>query len=113
MVELLNLTALLLVKPLSVKSTLGVIIEISIFCGDCPLIIGGRNFTTDLIMIVDDAFDVILAVDWLKPNHALIDCYDMVMIFCIPEQHVFHYSCGRLDSTLELGILAHVEFGST
>lgn len=113
MVEMLALTVLPLAKPLSVKSPLGVTAEISLFCSGCPLIIGGKEFAADLIVIVDDAFDVILGVDWLKPNHALIDCYDMVVSFCVPEQHVFRYCYGGNDSTLGVGFLAHVEFGNT
>lgn len=74
MVEMLDLIVLHLSKPLCVKSPLGVSEEVCMFCDTCPFLIGGRNFSADLIVIGDNTFDVILGVDWLSSNHALINC---------------------------------------
>lgn len=52
-------------------------------------------------------------MDWLKSNHALIDCYDMVVSFCVLEQAVFHYRCRKTYMALRAGLLAHVKFGNS
>lgn len=59
MVEMLDLIVLRLAKPLCVTSPLGVTEEISLFCDACPLLICGRNFSADLIVISDNTFNVI------------------------------------------------------
>ncbi|KAM5587013.1 hypothetical protein ABKV19_005786, partial [Rosa sericea] len=98
-----------LARPMCVISPLGVSLELCMFCDACPILIGGREFTATLIVLADHTYDVILGVDWLRPNHAVIDCFEMVVSFHIPGQPVFRYRCLRSDTALRAGFLAHVE----
>ncbi|KAM5550611.1 hypothetical protein ABKV19_027119, partial [Rosa sericea] len=98
-----------LARPMCVISPLGVSLELCMFCDACPILIGGREFTATLIVLADHTYDVILGVDWLRPNHAVIDCFEMVVSFHIPGQPVFRYRCLRSDTALRARFLAHVE----
>ncbi|XP_062014480.1 uncharacterized protein LOC133731020 [Rosa rugosa] len=112
-VEVLGLISMPLFRSLCVTSPLGVSLELDMFCDDCPIGIGGREFSASLIVIPDHTYDVILGMDWLSPNHALIDCFRMIVSFHIPGQPVFHYRCLKSDITMRAGILAHIESGSS
>ena len=109
LVDVLGLTPTPLTKSLRVTSPLGVSAQLSLICSACPLKIGGRDFTTDLIVLADNTYDVILGVDWLKLNHALIDCFDMLVIFREPGKPVLHYQCRETDTEVVMGLLTHVE----
>ncbi|XP_061999060.1 uncharacterized protein LOC133716364 [Rosa rugosa] len=111
-VDMLGLTPRPLARPLCVTSSLGVSLELCMFCDACPIVIGGREFTATLIVLADHTYDVILGVDWLRPNHAMIDCFEMVVSFHMPGQLVFRYRCLRSDTALRAGFLAHVELVS-
>ncbi|KAL6191568.1 hypothetical protein ACLB2K_037958 [Fragaria x ananassa] len=114
MVRALGLTQTPLTRSLCVSSPLGVFIELGTLCSACPLVIGGREFLASLFVILDRSYDVILGVDWLRPNHAVIDCFDMVVSFHVPGQQSFRYRCHRSDTTMWKGVLAHIEaIGST
>ncbi|XP_050373418.1 uncharacterized protein LOC126791060, partial [Argentina anserina] len=52
---------------------------------------------------------VILGIDWLRPQHAVIDCFDMVVSFHRPGEPVFRYRCLKSDNAMRSGVLAHVE----
>ncbi|XP_061993237.1 uncharacterized protein LOC133711082, partial [Rosa rugosa] len=112
-VDVLGLIVMPLTRSLCVTSPLGVSLELDMFCDDCPIGIGGREFSASLIVIPDHTYDVILGMDWLSPNHALIDCFRMIVSFRIPGQPVFHYRCLRSDVAMRAGILAHIESGSS
>ncbi|XP_024163863.1 uncharacterized protein LOC112170798 [Rosa chinensis] len=112
-VDVLGLISMPLTRSLCVTSPLGVSLELDMFCNDCPIGIGGREFSASLIVIPDHTYDVILGMDWLSPNHALIDCFRMIVSFLIPGQPVFHYRCLRSDITMRTGIFAHIESGSS
>jgi phage terminase large subunit-like protein len=110
-VDVLGLTPISLTRPLCVKSPLGVSVELKLLCSACPLVIGGRDFSADLIVLADDTYDVILGVDWLRHNHALIDCFDMMVIFREPGKPVLRYQCRETDAELVMSLLASVESG--
>ena len=111
LVECLGLTVTPLAKPLCVTSPLGVSLELDKRCVACPVVISDRVFSADLIVIPDHTYDVILGVDWLCSNHAVIDCFRMVVSFDIPGQPVFRYKCQHADTELLSTILAQVESG--
>ncbi|XP_050365441.1 uncharacterized protein LOC126783963 [Argentina anserina] len=48
-------------------------------------------------------------IDWLRPQHALIDGFDMVVFFHRPGEPVFRYRCLKADNAMRIGTLAHVE----
>ncbi|XP_061998922.1 uncharacterized protein LOC133716220 [Rosa rugosa] len=111
--DVLDLTAIPLTRSLCVTSPLGISLELDTFCDDCPIGICGREFSASLIVIPDHTYDVILGMDWLSPNHAVIDCFRMVVSFHVPGQPVFHYRCLKSDIAMRAGILAHIESGSS
>ncbi|KAL6181119.1 hypothetical protein ACLB2K_047775 [Fragaria x ananassa] len=105
----LGLTLTPLTRSLCVSSPLCVSIELGTLCGACSLVISGREFLASLIVISDRSYDVILGVDWLRPNHVVINCFDMVVSFHVPRQQSFHYRCHRSDTAMWEGVLAHIE----
>ncbi|KAL6219723.1 hypothetical protein ACLB2K_007482 [Fragaria x ananassa] len=105
----LGLTTTLLSRSLCVSLPFGVSIELVTLCDACPIVISGGEFLASLIVISDCSYNVILGVDWLRPNHVLIDCFDMVVSFHIPKQPSFRYRCHRSDTTMWEGVLAHIE----
>ncbi|XP_050379919.1 uncharacterized protein LOC126797319 [Argentina anserina] len=84
-------------------------LELETICKTCPIMIRGREFSTSLIVIPDHTYVVILGIDWLRPQHALIDCFDMVVFFHRLREPVFHYRCLKSDNAIRVGVLAHVE----
>ena len=109
LVDVLGFTPTPLAKSLLVTSPLGVSAQLSLICIGCPLVIGGKDFTADLIVLADNTYDVILGVDWLKPNHALIDCFDMLVTFGEPGKPVLQYQGASTDVVLVAGLLAKLE----
>ena len=83
-VDCLGLAITPLAQPLCVISPLGVSAELDRLCVACPIVISGREFSADLVVIPDHTYDVILGVDWLYSNHAIIDCFGMVVSFHRP-----------------------------
>ena len=53
-------------------------------CRGCPVIVGNRKFLSDLIVIGNSAFDIILGMDWLVFTYATIDCRAKKVIFRMP-----------------------------
>ena len=49
---------------------------------DSMVIIKGREFMADLILLDIHDFDVILGMDWLSRHHATVDCYRKEVTFC-------------------------------
>lgn len=47
---------------------------------NCPICIEGRNLTANLIVFDMEGFDIILGMDWLSNNHAIIDCCNKEII---------------------------------
>ncbi|XP_004309643.1 PREDICTED: uncharacterized protein LOC101314428, partial [Fragaria vesca subsp. vesca] len=68
MVRALGLTPTPLTRSLCVSSPLSVSIELGTLCDAFSIVISGREFLASLIVIPDRSYDVILGVDWLRPN---------------------------------------------
>ena len=51
--------------------------------------IGSGEFSAYLIVIPDHTYDVIIGIDWLSPQYAVIDCFDMVGSFVDPGNQSF------------------------
>ncbi|XP_024190436.1 uncharacterized protein LOC112194428 [Rosa chinensis] len=108
-IDRLGLTLMHLARSLRATSPRGVSLELSMICDACPIMICGREFSAVLIVIPDHTYDVILGVDWLRPNHAMIDCFELIVSFQIPGQPVFRYRCLRSDTAMRAGVLADIE----
>jgi len=46
-----------------------------------PVVICGREFSADMLMINTGGYDVILGMTWLSKYHAVIDCRNKSIIF--------------------------------
>ena len=53
-------------------------------CYKCPLLINDKFFEWDLIALEMSGFDLILGMDWLSANHAVIEC-DLHRVTLNPE----------------------------
>ncbi len=52
-------------------------------CKDCPLVIQGHTFLSDLIPFRD--YDIILGMDWLARHRAMIDYRLKTITFGLPQ----------------------------
>ncbi|XP_037494388.1 uncharacterized protein LOC119370397 [Jatropha curcas] len=52
---------------------------------DCPLVIQGHVFLSNLVEMPSRDFDVILGMDWLKKFQAVVDCDLKKIIFKLPK----------------------------
>ncbi|XP_073057193.1 uncharacterized protein [Primulina eburnea] len=59
---------------------------------DISVLIEDQNFKTNLIQLNMVEFDVILGMDWLAKNHALVDCHGKTVTIQAPRQEklLFH-----------------------
>jgi hypothetical protein len=51
-----------------------------------PIVINGNTLYADLVVIKLKEFDVILGMDWLSKNHAIVDCQTKEVVLEISEQ---------------------------
>ena len=70
----LGLAVETLEEPLYVSSPLGIRPRIGMICSGCELEISGTLLTVDLRIMDMSEFDVILRMDWLIMDRAVIDC---------------------------------------
>src|SRR4051812_12911865 len=52
--------------------------------------IGGSSFSASLIVLGNSDIDVILGMDWLTANAAVIDCAERSVSLNIPEGHIVY-----------------------
>ena len=57
----------------------------------CDINLEGKELTIDLVTLIIQHFDVILGMDWLSVNHAIIDCENMRVMFQVPNLDPFHF----------------------
>ncbi|XP_075479335.1 uncharacterized protein LOC142520220 [Primulina tabacum] len=59
---------------------------------DCKISISNQNFSADLIQLIMVDFDIILGMDWLAKNNAIVDCKGKRVKLRTPDQEevVFH-----------------------
>ncbi|GJU48676.1 putative reverse transcriptase domain-containing protein [Tanacetum coccineum] len=60
-------------------------VEVDIIIRDCKLELGNSLFTIDLIPLGHGSFDVIVGMDWLSKNKAVIVCHEKVVEIPIKE----------------------------
>ncbi|GJY53858.1 putative reverse transcriptase domain-containing protein [Tanacetum coccineum] len=60
-------------------------VEVDIIIRDCKLELGNSLFTIDLIPLGHGSFDVIVGMDWLSKNKAVIACHEKVVEIPIKE----------------------------
>ena len=58
---------------------------------DCKVRVGDKCMTANLILLNMYDIDVILGMDWLAANHAIIDCNSKSIKFSLPEECVVRF----------------------
>jgi hypothetical protein len=76
---------------------------------NCPICIEGRNLTTNLIVFDMEGFDIILGMDWLSNNHAIINCRSKEIIFRLPADTEFKFVGTKVNNTLQLILATQVK----
>ncbi|VFQ77741.1 unnamed protein product [Cuscuta campestris] len=61
-------------NPVLVSNPLGHSLRLTHVYHDCPLVVQGKIFPASLIELPHREFDVILGMDWLTANQAVVDC---------------------------------------
>ncbi|VFQ85024.1 unnamed protein product [Cuscuta campestris] len=75
-------------NPVLVSNPLGHSLRLTHVYHDCPLVVQGKIFPASLIELPHREFDVILGMDWLTANQAVVDCgvhvllLDSLLSFC-------------------------------
>jgi hypothetical protein len=68
----------------------------------CPIHIEGRTLMANLIVFNMEGFDIILGMDWLSNNHAIIDCYNKEIIYKLPANSEFKFVGTKVGATPQL-----------
>ncbi len=63
------------------------------FCQSCPILLGDRVFSSDLVLIPLREFDVVLGIDWLTRHHATIDCELKNVPLVVPGKEFVYQEC--------------------
>ena len=66
------------------------------------IVFGGRELHVDLILLQLHDFDIILVMDWLATNHALVDCFTKRVTFHILGQPEFCFEGSSSDTLAQL-----------
>jgi hypothetical protein len=69
---------------------------------NCPICIEGRNLAANLIVFDMEGFDIILGMDWLSNNHAIIDCHSKEIIFRLPADTEFKFVGTKVNHTPQM-----------
>ncbi|XP_073300566.1 uncharacterized protein [Primulina huaijiensis] len=87
----LGLKPELLAEPFRIATPTNKAIETHEIHRDCLISIGNQKFSTDLIQIVMADFDIILGMDWLAKNNAIVDCKGKRVKLRTPNQEEIVY----------------------
>ncbi|VFQ98811.1 unnamed protein product [Cuscuta campestris] len=61
-------------NPVVVSNPLGHSLHLKHIYSNCPLVVQGKSFPANLIELPHREFDIILGMDWLTANQAVVDC---------------------------------------
>ena len=73
----------------------------------CLIHIEGRTLTTNLIVFDMERFNIILEMDWLSNNHAIIDYHDKEIIFRLLTNSEFKFVGTKVGVTSHLISATH------
>jgi hypothetical protein len=68
----------------------------------CLIYIEGRTLTANLIVFDIKGLDIILGMDWLPNNHAIIDCHNKEIILRLPADSEFKFVGTKVGATPQL-----------
>jgi len=87
-----------MVDPWNIASG-GRVVVCSKECRKSPIVICGREFLANLIVINDYGFDIVLGMDWLGTSYALSNCWKKKVTFWVTSHLDFEFHAG--DVTME------------
>ena len=93
----LGLEVDLLDSTLLVDTPVGGVVHLNRVCRGCVLVIADRRIEADLIVMDMSGFDIILGMDWLSSNRAIIDCFRRRVTITISSGDSFYFVGDRLD----------------
>ncbi|XP_073034913.1 uncharacterized protein [Primulina eburnea] len=98
----LGLTLEMLVEPFRVATPTSKTIETHRMHRKCKICINGNIFQAELIQLNMVEFDVILGMDWLSKNNALVDCRKKNVTLQAPNQEevIYHGKVKKQKSLL-------------
>jgi hypothetical protein len=93
-------------EPMEVGVVKSTLVGKSVLCRKlvrgCPIHIEGRTLMANLIVFDMEGFDIILGIDWLSNNHAIIDCHNKEIIFRLPSDSKFKFVGTKVGATPHL-----------
>jgi hypothetical protein len=93
-------------EPMEVRVVVFTLVGKSVICRKivmgCPIYIEGRTLIANLIVFDIEGFDIILRIDWLSSNHAIIDCHNKEIIFRLPTDSEFKFVGTKVGATPQL-----------
>lgn len=95
--------------PLVMSLLLRNTITLGLVCKDCLINIMGKDMIIDLIILVMSQFNIILGMDWLTAYHAMLDYFEKLVIFFIPNQKLFVFNHDNHYDRVIDGLLAHID----
>ena len=75
-----------LAYDMHVTSPLGHNVSVNSIYRNCPIVIQTREFLADLITLPFREFDLILGMDWLSKNRAIVDCGQKTVVLRCSDQ---------------------------
>ena len=87
---------------LGVTTPIGSVYQAERIARNCTIVILGRLFLGDLILLGIQGYDVILWMDWLTQYQATIDCNQKTLTLTISEGERIQYKGGDSTSTIPL-----------
>ena len=86
-----------------VTSPLGHSVRVNRMYKNCPLVIHDREFFVDLITLPFHEFNLILGMDWLSKNRAIVDCDKKTIVlkcFDLLEETVHGIQFGLVSNVI-------------
>ncbi|GFY91298.1 hypothetical protein Acr_07g0014940 [Actinidia rufa] len=93
----LGLEVDLLDSTLFVDTPVGGVVPLNRVCRGCVLVIADRHIEADLVVMDMSGFDIILGMDWLSSNRAIVDCFRRRVTITISSGDSFYFVGDRLD----------------
>ncbi|GFZ05809.1 hypothetical protein Acr_17g0013810 [Actinidia rufa] len=93
----LGLEVDLLDSTLLVDTPVGGVVPLNRVCHGCVLVIADRRIEADLVVMDMSGFDIILGMDWLSSNRAIVDCFRRRVTITISSGDSFYFVGDRLD----------------
>ncbi|XP_073045807.1 uncharacterized protein [Primulina eburnea] len=80
-----------LTEPFRIDTPTSRAIETDEIYRDCKISISDQTFSADLIQLIMVDFDIILGMDWLAKNNAIVDCKEKKVRLITPNQEEVVY----------------------